>query len=489
MMAESPNNPNSPSPRPDANTGQGSASTAPSAGGAGGAIPPNVVEIVSETPLPPPRPPVWRSPLFWAISLVVIGIPFAVWYCIYRTTHALTDDCFVTSHMVNLAPKEVSGHLVAIYVQEHDPCKKGQLLAQIDPKPYQDLLDEATAQLAVAKANHAKLLVTQRLVENEVPLLISIADKERLIALDKKQEANDELQMVTKEVDASVTAAKSQVDAAAAAFALGQENFNRYERLYSEQSVPQRTAQEATKAYRSTKAELNVAEADLRQVEASRLRIDIERQRSETAARLVEQSEERLGLARLGNLRIDEARRATEIAAREVASAESLVATRRTMLDFTRIVAPFDGVVAKKYRHLGDYVPDGGVVLTIYNPELLYLVANMEETRMPGIEPGSHVDIQLFSFRQGFTGRVAWIGNATGANFTLIPRDVTTSEFTWVVQRVPIRIWLDRDDRWDAIKPGYSARVSIRYGGGDPEWAAKAAAKLAELEGISRGAP
>jgi membrane fusion protein (multidrug efflux system) len=63
-----------------------------------------------------------------------------------------------------------------------------------------------------------------------------------------------------------------------------------------------------------------------------------------------------------------------------------------------------------------------------------------------------------------------------------MPRNVVSGEFTKVVQRVSVRIGIERDDRWPQLRAGLSARVVIKHGPGDPDWAAKEARRLAEVE-------
>jgi membrane fusion protein (multidrug efflux system) len=63
-----------------------------------------------------------------------------------------------------------------------------------------------------------------------------------------------------------------------------------------------------------------------------------------------------------------------------------------------------------------------------------------------------------------------------------MPRNVVSGEFTKVVQRVPVRIWIEKDERWPALRAGLSATVIISHGPGDPAWAARAARELADLE-------
>ena len=165
---------------------------------------------------------------------------------------------------------------------------------------------------------------------------------------------------------------------------------------------------------------------------------------------------------------VEQARRALEAAENDLA--------------YTKVRAPFPGVVVKRYRHLGDYAPAGSPLLCMYNPDLLYVEANLEEDRLPGVAPGNAVRIALDAFAEPFRGRVVWVNKSTGAQFALMPRNVVSGEFTRVVQRVPVRIRIERDDRWPRLRAGLSATVAIAHGRGDAAWAASAARAMEEVE-------
>ena len=81
-----------------------------------------------------------------------------------------------------------------------------------------------------------------------------------------------------------------------------------------------------------------------------------------------------------------------------------------------------------------------------------------------------------------FQGRVVWINKSTGAEFALMPRNVVSGEFTRVVQRVPVRIWIEKDERWPLLRAGLSVRAVIAHGEGDPRWAEQAAREMQDLE-------
>ena len=118
----------------------------------------------------------------------------------------------------------------------------------------------------------------------------------------------------------------------------------------------------------------------------------------------------------------------------------------------------------------------------MYNPELTYVTANLEETRLRGVAPGNPVELQVDAFAEPFRGRVVWIDKSTGAQFALMPRNVVSGEFTKVVQRVPVRIRIEKDERWPQLRAGLSVRAVIAHGTGDPEWAEEAAREMRGLE-------
>jgi membrane fusion protein (multidrug efflux system) len=98
------------------------------------------------------------------------------------------------------------------------------------------------------------------------------------------------------------------------------------------------------------------------------------------------------------------------------------------------------------------------------------------------VAPGNSVELRIDAFTEPFRGRVVWINKSTGAQFALMPRNVVSGEFTKVVQRVPVRIQIEKDDRWDHLRAGLSVAATITHGSGDPAWAKQAAREMAKLE-------
>jgi len=246
--------------------------------------------------------------------------------------------------------------------------------------------------------------------------------------------------------------------------------------------VPLRRAQEVTRSRDAAEAQKNLAAAKLARAQADRTQIEVAKRTLDAAEKTAERSVKSVDFAETGNVQIREAEFLTAVKKEEVEDAVRTLTAAEDNLRYTRIRAPFPAVIVKRYRHLGDFASPGVAILSMYNPELTYVTANLEEDRLPGVAPGNAVELRLDAFAEPFRGRVVWIDKSTGAQFALMPRNVVSGEFTKVVQRVPVRIAFEKDERWPQLRAGLSVRAAIAHGQGDAQWAEQAAREMKELE-------
>jgi membrane fusion protein, multidrug efflux system len=424
----------------------------------------------------------WGRLLVVSALLVLAVAPFALYWTVYRFTHSITDDAFVETHVVNIAPQEVSGHLVRYQVQEYDMVAAGQLLAEIDSVPYREQVALLEAKLGVAQAQLATAQASLERLQAQVPREIEVA--QRALAAAQAEQSGDEktLQFTTEDVEKGIHEARSDLEAARARFDLADKDHTRYTALFASEAATQRQSQEATRTYQTSQADVKASEARLGRALAGAKRVEAVRQAAVAAAHQAQKAEQSVQLALTRRLEITESERQVEVARQQVSQERRALDVAKTSLGYTRIVAPFPGVIVHLYRHLGDHVPAGTPVLSMYNPELTYVTANLEESKLEGVAPGNRVRLDVVAFSEPFRGRVVWINKATGANFALVPRNLSSGEFTYVVQRVPVRILVEKDERWPQLRAGLSVTVSIEHGPGDPEWAKQAADEMRALE-------
>jgi membrane fusion protein (multidrug efflux system) len=121
------------------------------------------------------------------------------------------------------------------------------------------------------------------------------------------------------------------------------------------------------------------------------------------------------------------------------------------------------GVVSRRWVLKGDVVQPGQAIYTLYNLDSVWVTANLEETKLGRIAPGDAVTVQVDAYPgRDFPGHVAQIGTNTAAQFSLIPPNNASGNFTKVTQRVPVRIALDRAAGDNArLLPGMSASIRV----------------------------
>jgi membrane fusion protein, multidrug efflux system len=149
--------------------------------------------------------------------------------------------------------------------------------------------------------------------------------------------------------------------------------------------------------------------------------------------------------------------------AADLQAAIAALTAARLRLGYTRIVAPFDGVVGEREIQPNDYVNVGTNLISIVPLPNVYVIANYQETQLTRVMPGQSVDVSVDTFPdERLRGHVERIAPASGSQFALLPPDNATGNFTKVVQRIPVRIQLDKDQRiLSRLRPGMSVMTRI----------------------------
>jgi membrane fusion protein, multidrug efflux system len=442
------------------------------------------------TPVAPPAPaPSRRLPRLvrWAVwgaagGIAIVAAYFGIHWWTYRLSHSITDNAFVEAHIVNIAPEMVSGRIVRFLVDENDQVEKGQVLAEIEPIHYRDQVEQARGKLDLAQAELKRQEAGLAKLRKEVPLQIDVAKQTLAGARTEESRAKDNLKLTTDEVNKTIDEANAAVELGKANLTLAKQEYDRWTTLAAQDATTKRKAQEVTRAHDAAKAELRLADARLAKAEAARTRIEVANRDLEAARTLVAKASKALDLAETGYDQIRETELMVEVKKEMVKDAQIGLDSAEHQLQFTQVRAPFPGVVVKRYRHLGDFASAGVPILSMYHPDLIYVTANLEETRLQGVAAGNSVELRVDAFAEPFRGRVVWIDKSTGAQFALMPRNVVAGEFTKVVQRVPVRIQIEDDKRWPLLRAGLSVRAVIAHGPGDPQWAEQAARQMRNLE-------
>ena len=154
-------------------------------------------------------------------------------------------------------------------------------------------------------------------------------------------------------------------------------------------------------------------------------------------------------------------------ASASVETANAQIKVLDTQLKNTKLYAPSDGVVAKRWLLAGYVVQSSQSVFTITVSKNLWIVAFLEETKISDIHAGQKVKFSIDAFPDvKFTGKIFLVGSSTASVFSLIPANNASGNFTKVTQRIPVRISIDaasnnKDLSSFNILSGMSAVVKI----------------------------
>jgi membrane fusion protein (multidrug efflux system) len=115
-----------------------------------------------------------------------------------------------------------------------------------------------------------------------------------------------------------------------------------------------------------------------------------------------------------------------------------------TQLNNTKLYSPIDGIIAKRWLLAGDIVQPGQSVFTVTNNSNLWIAVYLEETKLSGCYINQKALFTIDAFSDvTFTGKIYSIGSNTASQFSLIPANNASGNFTKVTQRVPIKISID----------------------------------------------
>lgn len=146
-----------------------------------------------------------------------------------------------------------------------------------------------------------------------------------------------------------------------------------------------------------------------------------------------------------------------------VMAARAQIEAAELDLAHTIIRAPIAGVVGDRQAQVGQLVRPGAPLMSIVPLDAIYVVANFKETQIEHFRPGQLVTIRAdIAHGIRLRGTVESLAPASGAEFSIIPTDTATGNFTKIVQRVPVRIRIAPDQPGvELLRPGLSATVSV----------------------------
>jgi len=359
-----------------------------------------------------------------------------------------TDDAYIRADLTPLSTK-VSGLVAKVAVSDYQTVKAGDLLVQLQDADFRAQVEQAAAAVA---AGEAALINNRRQKELQDARIVQAGDGIRAAEADiAAAEAG------IAAANSSMTNARSGIEATRADVQRTLLERRRQEALVASESATKQKLEQVVADEERYRAQLGGREADLSTAEAQLVsrRADLMRARARVASSNAELEAQK--------------RQRTVLDSQELSlyadlnAKKASLALAETNLGYTRITAPEDGVISERKVRAGQLVSPGTQILSLVQTDV-WIQANYKETQLRHIRPGDPAELRVDAFSDVvFKGKVDQLSPASGSQFVLLPPDNATGNFTKIVQRVPVKIVLDRGQATDGrLRPGMSVIATVR---------------------------
>lgn len=396
-------------------------------------------------------------------AVLYYGIPW-----VYLTLNTIsTDDAYVNGYVTFVAAR-VPGQVVKVLVDNNNRVRKGDVLAQLDKKPYQVQLELQKAVVENAKAN---LVVAQE----EARAMVAQARANRYKLQHAIEDVDNQIAVLAAKV-AALETAKAQRARANADYqralelaktpgAISQQDIDLRKEAYS---VAEAQIQQALQQVYQIRASLGLPEEPNRGKSLSDVPKDLD-QNSSTVREALGQllaSAAPLGIVPQsytatpneviaefyrrdpkGNLdrilaKILEQAPSVKLAQSKLDEAQAQLDQAELNLSYCDVISEIDGVITSRDVNPGNNVQSGQQLMAIRSLSDIWIDGNFKETQLAELRIGDRVDVHvdMYGKRHVFKGRISGFTMGTGSTLALLPPENATGNFVKVVQRLPVRI-------------------------------------------------
>jgi membrane fusion protein (multidrug efflux system) len=401
-------------------------------------------EPISEAVLVSDKPrPTSRRRIGIIVAAAILGISGFVGVRAWTANRQTTDDAQVEADVVPISVR-VSGPVRLVNVKDNAHVKKGDLILEVDPSDWHARFKQAEGELAAAKAQASAADAQMQVAEATARGGFSVA----------RAQVSTSVAQVSS-AQAQVASAQAQLQRAIADEKKAALDLERNRQLLSTNAVSQERVDNAQASFDSAHASVTAAQAQLRVAEDA----------YRVAQSRVAEASGNLDSSNPVDAKIAGARANAEMARARVLTAEAALDLARLNLDYTKVVAPADGIVSKLNVHEGQLLAASQTIAELV-PENTYVVANFKETQVGQMHEGQRVEVEVDAYEsRRIEGKVVSIAGGTGARFSLLPPDNASGNFVKVVQRIPVRVEWKNVPGGLVLRAGMSATATVFTGG------------------------
>lgn len=360
-----------------------------------------------------------RLPKIILAIFLILAILGVIYYFLVYRFYESTDNAYLKADVTWVSPR-VSGEITQLYIKNNQEVKAGQVLMKLDDRDTQARYQQASA---ITALKEAALGVQQQNAASQDAVIL------------EAQAELDQAYAGLKQAQAGVNQAQAEV-------ARTQKDAARYNALLSEGVTTRQRVESVQAQYQSAQAQYQSAQAQYQSAQAQ-----VKRAEAGIAG----------AKAQFGSI---QASRQQLLA--DINSAKANVNLIGVDASSAQVVAPVAGTIGDLAVRLGSRVNPQTRLLAIVPLEKTFVEANFKETQITDMHVGQKVTVELDAYPDHqFSGQIDSFSPASGAEFSLMPPENATGNFNKVVQRVPVKILLNRKAGDPVLRPGLSATVKV----------------------------
>ena len=381
-----------------------------------------------------------KKPFIIVAGVVLLAVIGGFLYWQYTQTHLSTDDAYVAGSIYSVSFR-IPGTVAKVLVHDNQLVEAGQVLVTLDPTDYEVAYKQAQANLENLKARWASAQIAVPLESDQTQARVD----ESKAGVGTFEKNADEARQQLRRLQEETKSLKALLDKATW-------DRDRFNKLYQQQAISRQQYDEAQTQY-------DVAFARHQGSLAAQQALQ------NTIASLGEQikrAQAQLVFAETGRQGVKIKKQQLEAAKAELSLAEARLEQARLQTAYTRIQAPARGHITKKNVEAGNLVQAGQPLMALVPLENLWVLANYKETQLTRVKPGQEVTIKVDTFAgKKIKGRVESLMAGTGSAFSLFPPENATGNFVKIVQRLPVKIVLDKNQELPPLRIGMSVEPTI----------------------------
>ena len=363
-----------------------------------------------------------------SIVLILVSILLLISgyrYIDYRVKNAVSDAAFIKSDNLPLLSFKVGGRVINMLASENQRVKKGELLALIDTTDFK---------LNLERLEHKSLALDKKIEA----LKLKKSRLEKVLNLQSQISATD-----IEALDDEIDSIKLQIKAYQIRLEKLKKDKERFSNMLSNNLIPKGD-------YETIQSKSDSLAKQIESMDKKLLALKSKKKKALLAYKL----------SKVNEKEIKELEKSIEASIQDKKALLASIKEVKKSIEYAKLYAPFNGVIAKKFFDAPKVVAKGYPVYALVDTKNLYCQVLLSERKLRGVRVGNRATIKVDAIKgKTFKGKVESIAPTSASTFSLVPRDIASGEFTKLDQRFIVRIKLDSIE---GLRSGMGASVAIK---------------------------